>query len=288
LLLPSTGNFGIGDILLVLAVLCAVGAAVIARRRPEDRSGLLLFAGLAVGLAAVRLLFPSSPVPAILWACPLLTVALVLGDRTLLSTTPRRILSLTTVLFTAGVLVTQYGNGGGIQWGFRYFAVALPFVIPLALIAIVDGASRLSEEDRRVVLPMLVGLCALVTILGFVSLRSTRNENATIADGTRAAYLATPAADGGKPVVVSTEIGRIDRYDWKHVDEARWLILDEDHRAQLGDYFQRIGGLGVGQLTLVTDDLDRDRPLFNGARVISDRPLPAGHHAVTLALPGLP
>ena len=285
LVLPSNGDFGIGDIVLVLAIVCAGVTAVIARRRPEDRSGLLLFGGLAVGLAAVRLVLPASPVPSLLVACPLITVGLVLGNRVLVSSMARRILSCTTVLFAAAVLLTQYGNGGGIQWGFRYFAIALPFVIPLALVAIVDGGARLSAPDRRIMLGLLVGLTALVTVLGFLSLRSTRQENATIVADLRSTYLATPPGDGGKPVVVTTDPGRPDRYNWNHLDETRWLIVDADHLDQLGTYLDRVRDLGIAQVTFLSPNIERDRTLVAGhGDITADRTLPAGYHAVTLRL----
>ena len=54
LFLPSYGSLGPGDLVTVLAVASLLAAVVIARRRPEDRSGIALFAGLATVAAGAR------------------------------------------------------------------------------------------------------------------------------------------------------------------------------------------------------------------------------------------
>jgi hypothetical protein len=122
LLLPSYGQFGAGDIALVLGVTCVIAAAVIARRRPDDRSGLLLFGGLAVGLLTVRLFLLAGPVPGIVWTAPLLGAGAVLFTRRLLEHRGVALLAGVIVLFAGAVLLTQYGSGGVNEWGWRYFA----------------------------------------------------------------------------------------------------------------------------------------------------------------------
>jgi hypothetical protein len=285
--LPSNGDFGVGDIVLLLAVTCAVAAALVARRRPEDRAGLFLFGGLAVGFAVARLTIIATPVPGLLLACPLVTIALVLANRDVVTSWPRRVLLVAAVLFAGAVFVTQYGNGGGFQWGFRYFAVALPLVLPLALIAIVDGAARLDEGDRRVAGGLLLALCLAVGALSFLALRTTRDDNRAIVEDIRAAYSATPAADGGKPVVVTTEAGTLDRYSWETIAETRWLILDSGDATEVATFLDRIAGLGVGQLTFVTGDVATDRPLVEAhGDVLSDRTLPGKRDVLIVRLHG--
>jgi MFS family permease len=285
LLLPSYGQFGAGDVALVLGVTCALVAAVIARRRPDDRNGLLLFSALAVGLLGLRLVLAPGPVPGLLWACPVLGVGAVLVTRDVLRNRATALLAAVVVLFAGAVLLTQYANGGGREWGWRYFSLALPVAVAIAVIAIVDGAARLASHDGRVAARLLVAVCALATVLGFLALRTTKDDNRQIVDGIRDVYEATPAADGGKPVVVTTQWGTIDRFNWDRVDDTRWLVIAPTNRSQVSVYLERIAGLGVGQLTFVTTNVEDDRPFVTAqGDVIAERSLPDDHHVLTVRL----
>jgi hypothetical protein len=283
--LPSYGKFDVGDVLLILGVVCAVVAAVIARRRPEDRSGLLLFAGLAVGLVTARLLVTAAPVPGLFLACPLLGVGLALADRRTAKQPQMAMLGAVTLLFAGAVLLTQYEQAGGREWGWRYFSLALPVAAPLALIFIVDGAARISAADRRLAGRLLVALCAAIGLLAFLTLREVRADDREIVEGIRTAYQSTPAADGGKPVVVTTQAGTVDRFSWEHIDETRWLIVNPDDRSQLGPFLDRIAALGVGQVTFVTSNIDADRTFIEAhGTVVAERALPDEHRVLTVQL----
>jgi hypothetical protein len=285
LLLPSYGQFDVGDVLLVLGITCAITAGVIVRRRPEDRSGLLLFSGLAVGLLVVRLAVTAGPVPGLLWACPLVGVAAALCTRRVLTRRPVGLLAAAVALFAVGVVLTQYSAGGGREWGWRYVALALPIVMPIALLVIVEASARIEARDRVVVARLLVALCAAVSVLAFLALRETRADNRAIVDGIRAAYEATPAADGGKPVVVTTQWGTIDRFNWDHVDETRWLVIAPTDRSQVAVYLDRIARLGVGQVTFVTTNIDDDlQYVVARGVVVAEHSLPHDHKVLTVRL----
>lgn len=285
LLLPSYGDFGAGDMALIVGVTCAVGAAVVARRRPDDRSGFLLFGGLAVVSLAVRLALAPGPVPGVVWACPLLGVGAVLANRNALHKRASTMLVILVGLFAVAVLLTQYAGGGGREWGWRYFAMALPIAIPIALIAIVDGAARLPSADRRLAAQMLVAVCALVSVLAFLALRTTKDDNRQIVEGIRAGYQATPAADGGKPVVVTTQWGTIDRFNWDQVDDTRWLVIAPTDRSQVAVYLDRIATLGVGQLTFVSTNIEEDLPFVTAhGDVIAEHSYPDNHRVLTVRL----
>lgn len=285
LLLPSYGHFDASAVLLLLAVVSGVVSAVVARRRPDDRNGLFLFGGLAVVLLTVRLAFEARPVPGIVWACPVLVIGGALIDRPLLRSRSVRALVVVTIVFAGAVLATQYGAGGGREWGWRYFSLALPIAIAVAVIAIVDGAARIGRGDRRVAAVLLAGLCLATGALAFLASRATRDENREIVDAIRANYETTPAVDGGKPVVVTTQWGTIDRFSWDHVDETRWLVIAPTDRSKVAVYLDRIAKLGVGQVTFVTTNIDEDRPfVLAEGDVIAQRDLPADHHVLTVRL----
>jgi hypothetical protein len=132
---------------------------------------------------------------------------------------------------------------------------------------------------------MLVGLCAAVGVFAFLSLRAVRDDDRQIVDGIRAAYQATPAADGGKPVVVTTQAGTVDRFSWEHVDETRWLALDVKDRSEVTLFLNRIAKLGIGQVTFVTTHLDGDRPVvLEQGDIVAERRLPDDHWVLTVHL----
>jgi hypothetical protein len=232
-----------------------------------------------------RLAVSAGPVPGIVWACPLIGVAVVLADRRVLGRRFVAPLTAAVGLFALAVLITQYSGGGGREWGWRYFSVALPVVIPLALLVIVEAGTRLGARDRVVVGRLLAVVCVAVSLLAVLAQRETRAENRQIVDGIRATYAATPAADGGKPVVVTTQWGTIDRFNWDQVDETRWLVVSPDNRSQVGVFFDRIARLGVGQLTFVTSNIEADLPYVTAhGDVLSERLLPDSHRALTVRL----
>ena len=199
----------------------------------------------------------------------------MLADRSALARRPH-VAPLAAVIgiYASAVLLTQYSAGGGREWGWRYFALALPVAVPIELLLIVEAAPRIATRDRAIVARLLVAACAAVSVLAFLALRETRADNRAIVNGIRAAYQATPAADGGKPVVVTTQWGTIDRFNWDHVADTRWLVVAPNQRAQVGPYLERIAQLGVRQVTYVTTDLEDDLPFVTAHGDIVERRAP--------------
>jgi hypothetical protein len=173
-------------------------------------------------------------------------------------------------IFALGVLANQYADGGSGEWGGRYFAIGWPTIVPVVLLAVARAGERIDRPTRRWVLGATAVLCTALSLLALMSLRESRTRTDDLVDATVAAAAATPAADGGLPVIVTTH-NAIGRWAWEHQEEARWLrVADEPVEPMLGD----LGELGVGQILLVGRGEPDPDDLPTGAEVIDhDRPV---------------
>src|SRR3546814_6797744 len=124
-------------------------------RRVSVRFAWVLPALGGVGSLAMVWLFDDLPIPGLVPSSPVLIVGLVMfaAHRSAWS------LPLVAIMvFAAMVLLTQYEQGGGIEWGGRYFALAIPIAGALASIAdrksVVSGKSvsvRVDFGGRRLI-----------------------------------------------------------------------------------------------------------------------------------------
>ena len=127
---------GVVDVALFVMASGTVLAALAVRHRAEDRItvGLSLLVGAAAALALAA--GPVHLVPGLLIAFPVLAAGMTLVNRPALATDTARVAFGTFVVFALGVAATQYERGGSGEWGGRYFAVGLPLVVPVVLLAI--------------------------------------------------------------------------------------------------------------------------------------------------------
>jgi hypothetical protein len=245
---------------VVVATLLVVMAAVALRRARPDLA--LASAVLAAGLLVVRaLVLPEAPIPALLVAFPILAfggVALLslrwaLGRRAL-------VVAAGLGLAWAGVLATQYAEGGVAEWGGRYFAAGIPIAAPILVAATADLTDR-ARGSQAVGLrwALAVGAAAL----SVASLRELREVHATTATSLdRIADLASAA--GPAPVIVTDE-SSIPRLDWAAVDRHRWLLVDPAADPTLPS---RLADAGVERWVLVSADVDGAVRAFDGVTVV--------------------
>lgn len=147
---------------LTVVLAGALGALALARlrTRPSD-PGLVAVLGVAALAAAGVHLTEPDIVAGLVWAFPALWLLVGLGRAHLRDDVVGPGLAIAGV-FAVAVLLTQYEvAGSGMEWGWRYFAVGLPALVP----ALAVGAERLRRAagaDRT----LLVGLGAVaVTFL---------------------------------------------------------------------------------------------------------------------------
>jgi hypothetical protein len=250
LLLPSYGRLGLPDALLVLTAGALVGAVVIARRRPEDVDGIRLFAGIAVVAAVARAVVAPEVVPGLLVAAPVLTAGLAALSRRTFASLAARLAGLTALLFVGAVLATQYASGGSGEWGGRYFALALPVVVPVVLLGLNQVAEGLAPATRRTLGGALVVVALASAVLAGRSLVATEDRSDRLIE-----VVDEVAAGLDDPVRIATA-GAPARFAWDQVLEGSdWLLVaPEDLRTWLDRAAEQDRGV-----VLVTSDPDRDR-----------------------------
>lgn len=228
--------------LFVMLASVALGVFIV-RRRPTDHVGVRLAATLAVGAAVAGFIIaPHNLVPGLLVAFPIGFAGLLLIDRATLRTGPARILFGTFALFTLAVLATQYTNGGTAEWGGRYFAVGLPLLVPVAMLAL----KRHAPAAPRAAAAALIGCTAIMTVMGVASVRATHRFTD---------QLMTAVDHAGGEVQVATN-GAIPRLAWATFDRQRWLLVRPDDLAAV---LTDLRAEGVRRVTFVTHDVEHEQ-----------------------------
>ncbi len=257
----------------LLVMLCAlVLGAVAVRRHPGDRRPVKVLA--AVAAAAAVLAFAAEPtnlVPGLLVAFPVAAAglaALVVVRREALAGLPARVAFGTFVVFAAAVAATQYVTGGSGEWGGRYFALGLPALAPVLVLALASLGRALDAPTRTAASGALVACSLAMATMGLSSLRDTHRFT------TRLQATAAQAGRelGPRPVMVATHAA-IPRLAWATFDDQRWLLA---RPGGLDPLLRRLTAAGVDRFVLVTDQLDRDTAeLGSSVDVVSRRHPPS-------------
>jgi hypothetical protein len=251
--MPVRGAVDGFDLVAVLALGFAVTAAMVVRRRPEDNAGIALFAVLAAVAGVVRLAGPATGIPGLLTAFPLLAVGLILLTGPRLRQPAVMLLSVTSVVFVGAVLATQYETGGTAEWGFRYAAVALPVMIPLAVVGLADAARRLDPALRVVAVGALVVLSGSLAAL---SLRVLDHQHRLSVDVV--AVVEGVRAESERPVVVTSYLP-LARIAWSEVLSGEdWTLVEEGEAEPLAERLTEDGG----DVVLITQDAETELEPF--------------------------
>jgi len=255
-LLPSY-SLGPGDALLVVAVVFGAVASRIARTRPTEHDGVRLFAVVAAAAGVARLFFGPEVVPGLLIAFPFLLIGVAAARRSTVSEPTARLMGTGFALFSIAVLATQYGSGGGGEWGGRYFAIGLPLIVPLGLAALAATGRNLDRTTAKIAAGSLVVLSLALSVLAVVALRQAHRDVDAMVAAVDATSSLHPALDGGAPVVLSSS-GAPARLAFPVVERTRWLTVPAE---RLGEYARRLRDLDVGPVTFVTREKDDLRHL---------------------------
>ena len=220
------GASSAGPALLSLLAAVLVLAAVVVRRTGGPPAQLLL-ACAAAATALRYVVAPEEPVAGLVVAWPVALLALLLDrlDGRL------RVVLLAAALFTGAVLVTQYADGGGLQWGGRYLA---PLLVPLGALAAGGLVARLPSRDERAA---VVALLAATALLGLLVTDEVRQGNARAVE--RVEALGHPAG-----LVAGEHLARL---DWRGWPERCWVAEGDDLEAALG-LLERSGALPAAYL----------------------------------------
>jgi hypothetical protein len=265
-----------------------VGAAVLGltlRLRPgwtllARVAGVVLVIGALVPLLGVK----SGIVPGILAAVPAVIVGLLLVDREVLRSRLARMLASVTGVFALGVAISQYNQGGGIEWGARYLALVLPLLAPLVVWSFWSARRRLGAA---VVNPAIVACLVATVALSLFSVAVV----ASFHDGTRQF---TAALRGAVARVQGPDLGGDDRRaivvtDWYVVGritagtgpDVRGLTVVADPKADLPTITARLARAGVERFVFVgLDPADVD---LLGPEYVVDQADPEGDPRIFIA-----
>ncbi len=241
---------GLASFLLLL--LAGVAAS---RRAPNWERDVKAFGALAALLWVGRLAAaPHDWTAGLLPAWPVAALAvIVMLDRR--GSPVERFLVVVTVTFAALVILVDYPEGGGLQWGGRYLSAA---IVPIAVLT--------AAGLHRVVRPVLVGLSgwrsgaavgvavALAVGPSLAGLAVVRNQRATHGAAVRAVFA---EADAG---VVVTTLPALPRVAWRSWPRVTWLLASE---ADMAGAAAVVAAAGLDDFRAVTGDV-RPAPVVDG------------------------
>ena len=267
----SQTRHGVLAVTVAGLALTAVAARMLRNREPAII--LSVAAGGAAALFPIRtLLEPTSPVAGLLPAFPLLWAGLWLMGRAEIRSPEARWALGAGVIFAAGVAASVYSDGGGLQWGGRYFGVGLPVVLPLVVAAIGRHGAAVSGRARQILAVCLVAATAATGWQTLATLTTYhRAGSGAMAELAAAAPLATPG-DHGKPVVVSTS----DALGTLFAAFPDYRMLRVTDSARLTELGLRLRAAGVNRIILA------------GYTTKADELTLAGTYRVLESIPDLP
>ena len=236
----------------LLLMVCALVVGVVAvRRHPGDRRPVVALACVAAGTGLLALVAgPTNLVPGLLVAFPVAAAGLVAIRRQALAPVAARVALGTFAVFAVAVIATQYVTGGSGEWGGRYFALGLPVLAPVLVLALAAAGRPLDRISRRAAAVALVVCSAAMSVMGLSSLRDTHGFSARLQGTVSAAGRATGS---DKPVMVATH-PIVPRLAWATFDDQRWLLARPD---RLGPLLAHLRTAGVEHFVVVTADMRR-------------------------------
>lgn len=277
-LTPGYGGTGVGPVAL-LVMLGALGWCVLRiRSYPDQQTGILGSAAVAAAAAVVAVVAaPSNVVPGLLLAFPVLTAGMLVLRRRLFDRVGTVLAGATAALFALAVIATQYAVGGTAEWGGRYFALAVPVVVPLLLAALRLEGRSLTSSVRRGVAGALVVCSVALSIMAVGALRANHEAGGELVARIEAAGRAT---GDDRPVVITTWVGA-SRLAWPTFEDHRWLYVPED---EVASAVARLPGVGVHRFVVLTTHLQAVRPQLAGLTVVASDGPPDGQGRQILVL----
>ena len=260
-LLPSYDASPVPIVLLLAMVAGVVAAAFEARREPSTPGRVLAPAAFAVCAAVAAVVVgPAAVVPGLLVAFPVLTAGLLVLRRPLFRDVGVVLVLGTSAVFALGVVATQYSTGGTGEWGGRYFALAIPIVVPVVLLGLHRHGQGMERVARRGAAGALVLCSVALTVTALLSLRASHRELAAmVASIERAEEVAGP----GRPVVTTWEAAA--RYSWAIFDRSPWLLVE---RTDIDELRESLARVGTDRFVFVTASPDVDRRHLEGLNAV--------------------
>lgn len=208
-------------------VVVVVGLRALGGGRRRD---LTVAAGVVVALVGLRaVLFADDAVTGLFAAWPLALLGL-LATRWRTAGAEVRLLGLVVALYAAAVLATQYPEGGGLEWGGRFFSAVVPALAAVAVAALATRPGAVGPRGRAVGRP-LVAIAGSFALLGVVCVAWQRADHERVA----AAIARHPAA------VTVTTVESLPRLAWTTHRRLSWMLARPADLAALVEHLRASG-----------------------------------------------
>jgi hypothetical protein len=275
LLAPGEAWATEAQLALFLVLVSAIALGVVLRRPTASPVAVgLAGGGLVAAALAPFLLSNPAATPGILIVFPALTVGLLTVNREVWEHVVTGWLLRVGGAYALLVALTQYAQAGGVEWGARYLAVALPVLVPAAVASVSAALRRTALPTRRVALGCLVAGSLATTGLAAWSLRYTHDATRRFAGRITEAAAQAPGPDLGdgdrRPIVLATwfAVGRLTSVPGP--DVRGLTVTDPRQVPELG---RRLREAGVERFVLVSEepgDLDALAPWYHRATTTGD------------------
>ena len=248
-------------IMLLTAMLAGVAAAAFeARRGPSTRARVLAPAAFAACAAVVAVVIAPAVVPGLLIAFPVLTAGLLVLRRSLFRDVGTTVAMGTSTMFAVAVVATQSPTGGTGEWGGRYFALAIPVVVPVVLLALYRHGQTMERVVRRGAMGALAVCSVALMMTALLGMRSSHQESAAVV---RSIERAHEVAGPGRPFVSTWQAAP--RYSWSIFDRGPWLMVD---RREMGGLRASLAQVGTDRFVFISASPAADQPLLEGLEVV--------------------
>jgi hypothetical protein len=228
-------RFEVGLLALVALLVAAYAGVAWRRRRPGWPREVAVLGVVAAGLHVARfVLEPQQPITGLLVAWPIVALVAVAAPWRSAGWVTRT-MGAAVAMFVLAVLMTQYREGGGFEWGGRFLSPAFVILAALAAVGLVRMRPAATRIDRPVALA-LAGLLLVPTVLGVASVGSHRARYDRLVD----------EVAGSLDGVVVTHEKVLPRYGWRLVDGRPWLLVPPAEMAAV------VAGLRAGGVRAVT------------------------------------
>jgi hypothetical protein len=242
LLSPVLGNDRFAAIAALAAAALGATAWAYLRFRPAEVGTIRIAAIASAALWVGRIALGGSLVPGLLIACPILVAAAFSFRRSVLSE-QWRLMLVVCGLYAAGVFATQYGAGGSGDWGGRYLHLAVPILVPVALLTIGAATASLEPRLRRALVGSLVVSSLALSTVAVVAIRDMHDITREAVEGVHDVAMTTrEARSAGGPVVITDNLA-FGRFSWAYVTTQRYLAVS--HARDLPKVVAALSDAGV-------------------------------------------
>ncbi len=216
----------------ILGGAAAVGAiAYVLRDRVRDNGRVLIVLTLTAASfwTVVLLRSGSDGATGLLAAWPIVLLGLIARRWSERSSLDRMLLAAVG-LFAIAVLLTQYPEGGGLEWGGRFLSPAVPVLAAMTAGAVATVTARVSSSKAATIAVVVAAIVpAVLSVRTTEIVRQDRERVLDLIHGT--------ASD-----VVVTQNRFLALGDWEHYPDVQWVLLDGDgERDELLDLLKRAG-----------------------------------------------